>query len=87
MLPLVERGHADALGLPDRLLALMAASHNGEPRHVEGARAILEACGRAEPTSSAASTFPRIPSTAGRCTGARSRRARSTTTARASTPA
>jgi len=48
MLPLVERGHFDALGLPERLLALIAASHNGEPMHVEGARAILAACGRTE---------------------------------------
>jgi L-asparaginase II len=48
MLPLVERGHADALGLDDRLLALMSASHNGEPFHVEGARRILAACGRDE---------------------------------------
>jgi L-asparaginase II len=53
MLPLVERGHFDALHLPARieqesLLALIAASHNGEPMHVEGARAILAACGRTE---------------------------------------
>jgi L-asparaginase II len=48
MLPLVERGHFDALGLPERLLALIAASHNGEPMHVAGARAILAACGRTE---------------------------------------
>lgn len=48
MLPLVERGHADKLGLSDRVLAVMAASHNGEPMHVEGARAILDSCGRAE---------------------------------------
>ena len=48
MLPLVERGHFDALGLPEKLLALIAASHNGEPMHVAGARAILGACGRTE---------------------------------------
>jgi len=48
MLPLVERGYFDALHLPEKLLALIAASHNGEPMHVEGARAILAACGRTE---------------------------------------
>ncbi len=48
MLPFVERGHFDRLGLPEGLLALIAASHNGEPMHVAGARAILEACGRSE---------------------------------------
>jgi L-asparaginase II len=33
------------LELPDRLLALAAASHNGEPRHVDGAREILAGAG------------------------------------------
>jgi L-asparaginase II len=33
------------LDLPDRLLALAAASHNGEPRHVDGAREILAGAG------------------------------------------
>ncbi|WP_233275906.1 asparaginase [Isoptericola variabilis] len=33
------------LTLPDPLLALAAASHNGEPRHLEGARAILAGAG------------------------------------------
>jgi len=45
-LPFVERGHFDALGLGDRHLALMCASHNGEPAHVETAREILDAVGR-----------------------------------------
>jgi L-asparaginase II len=45
LLPLVERGHADALGLEERHLALMAASHNGEPRHVQGTLEILAAAG------------------------------------------
>jgi len=66
MLPLVERGHADALNLPDRLLALMAASHNGEPAHVEGARAILEACGRAESDLECGFHFPEDSETSGR---------------------
>ena len=45
LVPLVERGHADALGLGDRHLALMAASHNGEPFHVEGTLEILARAG------------------------------------------
>ena len=45
LVPLVERGHADALGLTDRHLALMSASHNGEPAHVEGTLEILERAG------------------------------------------
>ena len=65
MLPLVERGHADALALPDRLLALMAASHNGEPKHVEGARDILQACGRSEADLECGFHFPEDPETAG----------------------
>ncbi len=44
-LPLVERGHFDALGLSERHLALMCASHNGEREHVVGAREILAAVG------------------------------------------
>jgi L-asparaginase II len=66
VLPLVERGHADALGLPDRLLALMAASHNGEPKHVEGARAILAACGRTEHDLECGFHYPEDAATAER---------------------
>jgi L-asparaginase II len=66
MLPLVERGHADALGLPDPLLALMAASHNGEPIHVAGARAILAACGRTEQDLECGFHYPEDAATAER---------------------
>ncbi|MEO6461529.1 MAG: asparaginase [Candidatus Eisenbacteria bacterium] len=45
LVPLVERGHADQLGLTDRHLALMAASHNGEPMHVEATLEILALAG------------------------------------------
>ena len=48
LLPLVERGHADRLGLTDRHLALMSASHNGAKIHVEGSREILAATGSDE---------------------------------------
>jgi L-asparaginase II len=48
LLPLVERGHADRLGLTDAHLALMAASHNGAAVHVAGAREILRATGADE---------------------------------------
>jgi L-asparaginase II len=47
-LPLVERGHADRLGLTDRHVALMCASHNGAAIHVAGAREILAATGSDE---------------------------------------
>ena len=45
-LPLVESGAADRYGLGPAELALAAASHSGEPRHVETAGAMLAACGR-----------------------------------------
>ncbi len=35
---LIESGAADAFGLSDSELALACASHNGEPRHVDGVR-------------------------------------------------
>lgn len=41
-LPLVEEGIAERLGLTAAELALCCASHEGEPQHVAGARAILE---------------------------------------------
>lgn len=66
MLPLVERGHADALGLSDAQLALVAASHNGEPRHVAGAREILKASGRNEHDLECGFHFPEDPDTAER---------------------
>ncbi|MDH3271165.1 MAG: asparaginase [Gemmatimonadota bacterium] len=44
-LPLVEEGVADRLGLSVEELALCCASHEGEPRHVEGARSILRKAG------------------------------------------
>ncbi|WP_228259423.1 asparaginase [Siculibacillus lacustris] len=47
-LPLVESGAADALGLSTADLALAGASHNGEPRHVAGAAAMLARVGRDE---------------------------------------
>ena len=47
-LPLVESGAAAALGLTTKELALVTASHNGEPVHVEGARTLLARVGRDE---------------------------------------
>jgi L-asparaginase II len=40
-IPLVETGAADRFGLGDAELALAAASHNGEPRHVAAVQAWL----------------------------------------------
>ena len=47
-LPLVETGAADAFGFGHDALALACASHNGEPRHVQTAAAMLEAAGLSE---------------------------------------
>jgi L-asparaginase II len=44
-LPLVESGAADEFGFSEAELALACASHNGEPRHVETARAMLRKAG------------------------------------------
>jgi L-asparaginase II len=47
-LPLVERGHADRFGFGDRELAVMCASHNGAPVHIEVVRSILDRIGLGE---------------------------------------
>ena len=47
-LPLVEDGIADRFGLTEGELALVCASHNGEPAHVAAARSILRRIGVAE---------------------------------------
>ncbi len=47
-LPLVESGAADRYGFGNPELALASASHNGEPRHVETALAMLAKAGRGE---------------------------------------
>lgn len=46
LLPLVERGHADALGFGPEHLAVMAASHTGSERHLTLVRDILARIGR-----------------------------------------
>lgn len=46
--PLVEDGIADRFGLTEEELALVCASHNGEPAHVAVARSILARIGVAE---------------------------------------
>jgi L-asparaginase II len=45
LLPFVERGHADALGLSERQLAIMAASHSGSREHLVLVRSLLERIG------------------------------------------
>ena len=47
-LPLVESGAADRYGFGNAELALACSSHNGEPRHVETAAAMLAKAGRSE---------------------------------------
>ncbi len=46
--PLVAEGGADALGVTQEELALVCASHNGEDRHADVARALLARCGAGE---------------------------------------
>lgn len=48
LLPLVESGGAEHFGFSDRELAVMAASHAGEPRHVEAVQGILARIGLTE---------------------------------------
>ncbi len=45
---IVASGAADAFGLDDRELAVISASHNGEPGHVAAVRSILAKAGLAE---------------------------------------
>ncbi len=47
-LPLVESGAADRYGFGNAELALACSSHNGEPRHVATAAAMLAKAGRGE---------------------------------------
>lgn len=47
-IPVVESGTADAVGLSKSELALLCASHGGEPRHVETAAEILDRAGLSE---------------------------------------
>ena len=48
VLPLLETGAADAVGLTDEELALAVSSHNAEPCHVEAARGLLGRLGLTE---------------------------------------
>lgn len=48
LLPLVESGGANHFGFSEKELAVMAASHSGEPRHVEAVRRILDKIGLGE---------------------------------------
>src|SRR5262245_4039521 len=45
LLPLVERGHAERLGLEDEALAVMAASHTGSRYHVDLVAGVLDRLG------------------------------------------
>ena len=63
LLPLVEEGLVELYGFSEQELAVMAASHNAEPFHLEAVRGVLEKadlgegmlrCGAHEPMSAAA---------------------------------
>lgn len=69
-LPLVESGAADRLGLGDEALALACASHNGEPRHVEVAAAMLACAGLDAAVLECGTHWPGLD-TAGRALAAR----------------
>lgn len=45
LLPLVEKGLVEEYGFSDEELAVMAASHNAEPIHLEAVRGVLEKAG------------------------------------------
>ncbi len=45
LLPLVERGHADALGCSERELAIMSSSHSGSRAHVALVQGLLDRLG------------------------------------------
>ena len=45
LLPLVERGHADALGASEPELAIMAASHSGSREHIALVQGLLDRAG------------------------------------------
>jgi L-asparaginase II len=66
LLPLVERGHAAALGLGERHLAVASASHNAEPAHLGAVREILAAVGRGEEDLECGFHLPDLPAVAER---------------------
>lgn len=45
IMPLVSSGAADHFGLSDREIAVICASHNGEPYHIEAVQSILDKIG------------------------------------------
>lgn len=63
-LPLVESGAADALGFGTTELSIVGASHNGEPRHVATAAAMLARVGRGEPDLECGPQWPDRPDVA-----------------------
>jgi L-asparaginase II len=58
-LPLVESGAADAAGLTARQLAVVMASHSGEPGHVDCVRSVLSAGGLTEGALGCGPHWPR----------------------------
>ncbi len=63
-LPLVESGAADRYGFGAIELALACSSHNGEPRHVETAAAMLAKAGRGEADLECGCQVPSSPTAA-----------------------
>jgi L-asparaginase II len=69
-LPLVEAGVVDRFGLTRQELALCAASHEGEPEHVAGARSILKKAGVDESWLRCGAHMPFSPQATARLTSA-----------------
>lgn len=64
LLQVVESGAADRFGFSPRELAVMAASHSGEDRHVEAVRGILKRIGLSEDALRCGSHLPMNPASA-----------------------
>ncbi len=64
LLPLIESGAADRLGLTDRELAVIAGSHSGEPRHLEAVQSILDKIGLGDSALHCGSHVPFNPEAA-----------------------
>ena len=62
-LPLVESGGAERFGLGDADLALMLASHSGEPQHTQGVARLLEGLGLDEGALQCGAHPPQDPDT------------------------
>ena len=85
-LPFIADGGVERFGFSQAQVALMCASHSGEPRHVDAVADMLARCGCTPATCNAARTRPAFTTRAAKCRRRRPTR-RCSTTAPASTAA